>query len=344
MPAVTHLLLTLCFVAGKSGGHLLPCITQAEQIIAQNKNSKAYLFSSGTELDKTIMQKHPKIEHFIPTSIGSLPYKQPWKMPYFCYELGSYFLRTWQKLREIKPDKIISFGGMISIPVCLAGKLLGIPFELYELNVKPGKTVSFLSYFTNSVNICFTQTAQYLKHTQCVLTDYPVRFTPKDLTHNKKDLLKKFNFDSNRKTVLILGGSQGSVFVNQMIKHYFETNESACKNLQIFHQTGVEDHDNYETFYKKNKIPSLVFTYNEQLQDLYNLSDLVICRAGAGTLFEVKFFKKPCIIVPLQAEANNHQVENAYAMAKMLPEQFSVILQKETPNILPIIINSKLNI
>lgn len=343
MSTITTALLTLCFVAGKSGGHLLPCITQAEKIIQADPTSKIYLFSSGTDLDVKIMQKHMKIEHYIPACLDSIPYKKPWLFPLFIYNLAAYFINSIYKLSSIKPEKIISFGGLNSIPVCLAGKLLGIPFELYELNVEPGQSINFLSYFTDTIHICFTQTAEYFKNKKCILSPYPIRFTDNDRVYDKQSLLNTWNLSEDRKTIVILGGSQGSVFINQAIKNCL-MNKDIANKVQIIHQTGIHDQDNYKEFYESHDIPAVVFAYNEQLQNFYNLADLIICRAGAGTLFEVDFFCKPCIIIPLQTDLNDHQLKNAYAMENMRPEKFKVVLQDDNTEILELTIISSLNL
>jgi UDP-N-acetylglucosamine--N-acetylmuramyl-(pentapeptide) pyrophosphoryl-undecaprenol N-acetylglucosamine transferase len=325
----THAMLILCFVAGKSGGHLLPCITKAEKILQSDPQSQVYLFSSGSSLDEKIMQKHPAINHYVPAVIDSIPYKQPWLFPWFIFNLGVYFCSSLYKLWNIAPAKIISFGGMNSIPVCLAGKILGIPFEVYELNVEPGQAVTFLSYFTNTVHICFSQTAQYFKNKTCILTPYPVRFNESDRIYDKAQLLQDWNLSAERATIVILGGSQGSLFVNQAIKNCLEQDQTLCNKVQIIHQIGINDQDDYKNFYEQHNIPAVVFAYNEQLQNFYNLADVIICRAGAGTLFEVEFFKKQCIIIPLQTDLNDHQLQNAQAMADMHPDYFKVILQQD---------------
>src|SRR3989338_3408420 len=109
MSTITSALLILCFVAGKSGGHLLPCITQAEKVLQAHPSSQVYLFSSGTPLDTKIMEKHPKIEHYVPATLDGIPYKKPWLFPLFIYNFISYFTHSVYKLYNIKPAKIISF-------------------------------------------------------------------------------------------------------------------------------------------------------------------------------------------------------------------------------------------
>lgn len=335
-------MLILCFVAGKSGGHLLPCITKAEKILKADKTSQIYLFSSGSDLDEKIMKKHTDIQHYVPATLDRIPYKKPWLFPLFCYEFGSYFFNSIYKLSQINPAKIISFGGLNSIPVCLAGKALGIPFELYELNVEPGQSINFLSYFTDTIHICFSQTAQYFKNKKCIVTPYPVRFTDADRTYNKKILCEEFKLDPTKKTILILGGSQGSLFVNQAIISSLKADSDLASQVQIIHQIGINDQDDYKEFYQSHNIPAIVFAYNEKLQNFYNLADLIICRAGAGTLFEVEFFKKQCVIIPLQTDTNDHQLQNAQAMVEMYPQQFSITLQQDCAENLTSEINTNL--
>ena len=149
---------TVCFVAGKSGGHLLPCITSAKQLKIKQPNTNIYIFSTGSDLDKKIIDKHKEIKHYIPTKLLDVPYQKPWLLPIFACNVLWYFCKSLHKLWQLKPQKVISFGGFNSIPVCLAAKLLRIKFEIYELNVEPGKAINFLSYFTNTIYVCFEQT------------------------------------------------------------------------------------------------------------------------------------------------------------------------------------------
>lgn len=322
-------MLTICFVAGKSGGHLLPCITKAQHIRQDQKNTELYLFSTGSELDKKIIDKHTYIQHYIPTKLWDVPYQQLWLLPLFACNVTWYFCKSFYKLWQLKPQKVVSFGGFNSIPVCLAAKLLRIPFEIYELNVEPGKATTFLSYFTNSIYICFQETKKYFPKHSCLLFDYPIRFRQTDIATNKQNLYQKYNFDSTKKTILILGGSQGSTLLNQIVKEYVQTYTELTKNIQIIHQTGDLDYQNYVNFYEQYHLPALVFGYHEGLQDFYNLADIIISRAGAGSLFEIKFFNKPCICIPHETANTNHQIKNVLALQQEYPSQFKIIRQSD---------------
>lgn len=327
--------MTICFVAGKSGGHLLPCITQAKNIYDQNPQAQLHIFSSGSDLDKTIIEKHSYISHYIPTTIDNPPYGKPWLLPWFTCKTIWYFCKSLYALRTIKPQKVVSFGGFISIPVCLAAKILGIPFEIYELNVEPGKATVFLSKFTDHINICFKTTQNYLPKTKCFYFDYPIRFQPQNLVFDKSELLQKYHFSSNRMTLLILGGSQGSILLNDVIKKTVQDFPELQSKIQIIHQTGKSDPFDYKKLYQSYDIPAYVFDYHEKLQDCYNLADLIISRAGSGTLFEIKFFDKRCITVPHETANTNHQIKNVLELQKEYPDQFSIIKQADfTPQML----------
>jgi UDP-N-acetylglucosamine--N-acetylmuramyl-(pentapeptide) pyrophosphoryl-undecaprenol N-acetylglucosamine transferase len=323
----------VCFVAGKSGGHLVPCITQAKKIYEQNPQAQLYVFTSGSELDQTILKKHNFIKELVPTTLANPPYNQPWLMPWFAVKTFWYFLRCLQQLHRIQPSKLVTFGGFICIPACFAAKILDIPIQLYELNVQPGKATQFLSKFSDTVYTCFQATNQYFPDKECIHFDYPVRFTPQDRIFNRSVLLQTYHFVPNRKILLILGGSQGSILLNQVVKEMIEQHPELATTLQVIHQTGQSDPFDYANFYKNYAIPAVVFKFHDKLQDFYNLADLILTRAGAGSLFEIKFFEKTCITVPHQTEHTNHQIENVLEMAHEFPDQFYIIKQTDfTPS------------
>ena len=321
--------MTICFVAGKSGGHLLPCITQARTIHQQNPQAQLYVFTSGSQLDATIISKHPYVQQYVPTTLDNPPYGQPWLLPWFGIKTVWYFCKSLYKLRQLRPEKVVSFGGFIAIPTCLAAKLLGIPFELYELNVEPGKATKFLSKFTDRVYTCFDSTKQYFPNKTCIHFDYPIRFSPQDLIFDKQAILQRYNFCPDRMTLLILGGSQGSILLNEVVKEMVQNHPELSSKIQIIHQTGASDPFDYQAWYQAQGVPAHVFAFHDKLQDFYNISDLIVSRAGAGSLFEIKFFGKRCITIPHETANTNHQIKNVLELQAQYPDQFSIIKQSD---------------
>jgi len=325
MSLILTTLMSICFVAGKSGGHLIPCTTKAEQLLEQNQT--VCLFSSGSELDEQILSKHPKIKHLCPITLDDVPEKW-WNYPKFLCKIGYYFFSCLYHLYQIKPVKVISFGGLVSVPVCSAAQCLKIPVELHELNVEPGKAINFIARFNPEVHVYFSETARYFPKHRVVFAEYPIRFTEQDKILDRKQLYEKFTLDPNKKTILVLGGSQGSISLNKLIKEFVIQNPEIKNSLQIIHQTGIQDPENYATFYKKYGIDSFVCSFYSELEDFYNLADLLISRAGSGTIFEARFFKVPTIIIPHETTYTRHQILNAESMMHTYPEQFFMIREQ----------------
>jgi len=343
---------TICFVAGKSGGHIIPAITLAKQFVSKNKHIKITFFTTNSPLDKKIIiqeiaNSKTAIKH-IALNLENIPYKKILQYPLFFTKLAISFFKSFFTLIAHRPKKVISMGGHISLPVCLAAYTLRIPIELYELNATPGKAVKFLAPFATTINTCFKKAVNYFPPKKCKITQYPIRFAHNIHvnTHTKqinpKSIYQKHGFSPKKQTILILGGSQGSIAINNIIKQIITKNPDFCNNIQIIHQTGDKDNKdnsgkqktNWDTFYKKMGIPSHTFGFKSDINAYYRLADLVICRSGAGTLFETLFFQKPCITIPLETATTVHQVDNAKEMAKAYPNLVKMVLQSENIDIL----------
>lgn len=334
-----HLNNTVCFVAGHSGGHIIPCLTTAEKIIQENKNTKIIFFSTNSSLDLKIINQHAHlISQLIPLSLKKIPYSQLWLLPICLLSFINAFFKSYKILKKNKVKKIISMGGLVSIPVCLAGKLLKIPIVLHELNVKPGKAVKLLAPIASSIKINFAETQKYLPSRRCDITNYPVRFDDSALQINKEQARLSIGLSYYKHTILIVGGSQGSIFINKLIKNWIIKHPELHDKIQIIHQTGSRDTYDWQAWYIKHQIQAITFAYHDRMEDYYAAADIVICRSGAGTLAEVAFFKKKCITIPLETKTTNHQVSNALAMSKKHPDLF-VVLKQQNAEQMPFILN-----
>ena len=314
----------ICCVAGKSGGHIIPCLTIANNNRAQNERINILFFSANTPLDKTIVSQDPTVwQHVmlpLSTRAGSLV-KTIWHA--FCSFILSFFY-----LCKHRPTKIITTGGIVAIPTCIAGFMLRIPITLYSLDAVPGKAIQFLTPLTTSVVTCFASSQKYFPTQKCSVASYPIKYQG-TTTINKKYAQQNLELSSEKKTLLILGGSQGSLFLNQCIKQWINDSSFDPETTQIIHQTGSFDTTDWNSLYASHNITAHVFSYYPNLALMYTAADLIICRAGAGTLFEIIFFNKPCIIIPLETNTTTHQIDNAHAMTHEYPELFCTITQSE---------------
>jgi len=321
---------TVCFVAGRSGGHLIPALTLAHKAQTENRQTKILFFSTSTKLDKKITETAQNIDWHVPLTLENVPYKKIYRYPIFFWHFFQSLFIALRQLRKKKPSVVISTGGYIALPVCFAAKMLGIPIELFELNVVPGKTTRFLSPVARTIHLCFEKTKRLLSAQKCKLSNYPNRFScPTDNQPSREHMLKKIGFSPEKKTVLVLGGSQGSLFINNLIKQWISHEHDLHNTVQVIHQIGTFDDTDWPALYKKMHVGALVFDFCNDLATYYPVADLVICRSGAGSLFETMFFKKQCITIPLETKTNTHQVHNALAMQQLHPTLVTVLRKKE---------------
>lgn len=321
---------TICFVAGKSGGHIIPCLTRAQQLLKRYPMFTTLFFTTDGDLDYSIIKDKKEVAEHVALRLGNFPYKKLFKYPVFIWQFIRAFFVALYYLHKKKPQQVVSTGGYIAIPVCFAAYLLKIPIELQLLDAVPGKAIRFLSPFAQVISICFEESKKYLPAHKCMQVSYPVRFEKHDKTVSKKDARKQLHLDPDKFTIFVLGGSQGSIFLNTIIKDLLIAHKQWHKKIQIIHQTGAQDTTDWQTFYKDNSIEHFVFSYYHQLNTCYRATDIIICRAGAGTLFELNYFELPALIIPLKTQTTAHQMDNASAFNRQFPDRCSVIEQDDS--------------
>ncbi|MFA6534879.1 MAG: UDP-N-acetylglucosamine--N-acetylmuramyl-(pentapeptide) pyrophosphoryl-undecaprenol N-acetylglucosamine transferase [Candidatus Babeliales bacterium] len=331
----------LYVVAAGSGGHILPALTIAKRWLETNPSGKVIFWGASGALDCKIIAKTDFLSENVSLKIGKFSLKRILLLPILIIEIFWAFFKSFLRAVKDRPEKIISTGGLISMPVCLGCKLAFVPVEIYELNLEPGKAVKLLMPIANKIFVAFKNTVSLCNFMglsfakKCELTHYPIRFTRDVFEITKQQIIDRINektdkpFSLQRKTIFLLGGSQGSKMLNYALKKFLEHNKNIHGQIQVIHQIGNDVSFDWRNFYKEMSEPAVLFSYDENIQNFYLLSDLVICRAGAGTLFELEFFQKRSIVVPLVADSTGHQVKNAQAMASEYPELFKLVYQDE---------------
>ncbi len=319
----------ICFVAGRSGGHIVPCLTRAAQIKKRYPHFTLSLFTTRHVLDMNIARQSTVPIAHIPLSLGEVPGKNPFKIIFFLMQLLYAFIKSAIILKRNRISHVVTTGSYIAIPVCLAAWILKIPIELHVLDIAPGKALRFLAPFAQSISLCFAESEKYFPKHKCYATSYPIRFEKPQFRSTSIGCPTE-NTISKKFTLLILGGSQGSDYVNRLVQEWVKKyGVHIKKRLHIIHQTGALKDSDVASFYKEHGINAIVFDYKNDLEHCLATADLVICRSGAGTLFEIDFFKIPCITIPLVTKTTAHQVDNARSFAARFPERFMHLEQKE---------------
>ena len=229
------------------------------------------------------------------------------------------FIEARKLIKSIKPDLIFSKGGFVTVPVVVASKGKKVPVLIHESDMTPGLANKLA--FPSAVKICcnFPETLEYLPRGKGILTGSPVR--EELFSGNKNVALDLCNFTENKPVLLILGGSLGSIVINNIIRKLLPT---LLETYQIIHVCG------------KNKLdPSLntlhgyaQFEYlQEEFKDVLALADFVLSRAGANAICEFLALRKPSLLIPLSLKASRgDQILNAKSFKK---QGFSLVLQEE---------------
>ncbi len=304
-------------IASESGGHILPALTLAQQ--EQAKGNSVTFISGSHRLDHQLVTAQPYLNAIIRLKLAKRTSKLMLPL-IFCQLIFSFF-KSLRLLIRHRPKKVISTGGLIALPVCFAAALLRIPRDVHELNAVPGMAVNAL---LPTLNYFYSPFVHH--HPKWRQSEYPLRKEiltqpKKPLTHNKQLCL------------FVQGGSQGSVSLNNLVLRSLEHYEDKDA-LFIAHQTGAHDVKRIMSWYEQHNIAAHVFTFEQNLACYYATANLIISRAGAGSLFEIIAWKKQAIIIPLVAGTTSHQVDNARAMAQIYPTLITVHHGEEKINII----------
>ncbi len=208
-------------------------------------------------------------------------------------------------LAEFKPDKVFSKGGYVSLPVTIAAHQLKIPVILHESDFTPGLANKIAMRLADKICLSFEETKNFLKPKyaeKAVFTGNPVRKWI--LKGNAEAGFKFTKLNDYRPVILVIGGSQGAQQINNLVR---ESLDELLKRYQIVHVTGRGNLD-----IGIHKTGYVQYEYiDEQLPDVYAMSDIVVTRGGANSLFEIALMKKKALIVPLAMGSRGDQLENA---------------------------------
>lgn len=313
--------LSLCIIAAGSGGHILPAQQLAQQWKLTHRHASLIWCTGTSALERQLVTEkdNETVTHF---ELSKFPGTLVWRYPKFIWQLLVCFLQSFSLLRTDKKgqkiEKVITTGGLLSIPICLTAWMLGIPFELIELNAIPGKATRFLASKADKINVVFGSTHKYFPSRIVEKIKYPLRFSHTDILPQTEQSIKK--------TIALLGGSQGSQQLNTLLLDWLEQHPETWKNLRVLHYFGADTTRDFGAWYHVRGIEHIAQPFCTTMPQAYAEADLVISRAGSGALHELLFFNKKSIIVPLQNIADGHQVVNATEMAQQYPELFTVIV------------------
>lgn len=294
-------------VTGSSGGHIFPAISFLDTFKDKHKETETLLVLPKKNIESYTLSFDCKIKY-----LSISPIKLNFNFGNFIAIL-KLLKGTFESLfilLEFKPDIVVGFGSLVSIPMVLFARLFGIRTLIHEQNVIPGLANKLLAKFTDRIATSFAQTSDYLKNcakTKIVFTGNPIRKEFKRISKFKA--LDFLGLSSDKFTILVMGGSLGSHKINIEFLNALSMLSDRPK-LQIIHLTGQSDYNLLKESYKDLNINARLFSFLNPMHYAYSACDLVVSRAGATTIAEIIFFKLPAIVIPYPF-AYEHQISNA---------------------------------
>ncbi len=287
----------ILFTGGGSAGHVIPNIALMEEILSKGDIDVCYMGTDGIE--KKLIQE--------------------WSIPYYqidCPKLVRGKFAAWKEnikipakflhaekqalegLRTFHPDIVFSKGGYVALPVVFASKKLGIPCFAHESDYSVGLANRLSAGKCKYLFTSFPETAKSIRHGK--YSGAPLRRSLLNAT--KAESRKKFNIPFSAKVVLIFGGGSGSAVINEAVRKYIKILTEKYVVLHVCGKNNIVE-NNLENYRQ--------FEFIADMGAAYACADVVVSRAGSGTIFEILALKKPAVLVPLEGLTRGDQIENA---------------------------------
>ncbi|MFA5287016.1 MAG: UDP-N-acetylglucosamine--N-acetylmuramyl-(pentapeptide) pyrophosphoryl-undecaprenol N-acetylglucosamine transferase [Candidatus Omnitrophota bacterium] len=307
-------------VTGASGGHIYPALAFLDNLSGEKSVSGALLILPSRSIKVDIDSCKYPIKYISSGRVSLILNRGN------IFAFLSFLKGGWESLLillKFKPDIVVGFGSIDSVFLVMLAWLFRIKTIIHEQNVLPGKANKFLAKFVDKITVSFPDSKRYfdLPDNKIALVGNPIRSSLKKV--GKEEALNFFSLDKEKFTILVMGGSQGSMHINSAFLDAARLLEERA-NLQIIHLLGKEGRGKMKEAYEKINIQAKVFDFFSAMEFAYSAADLAVSRAGATTISELIYFKLPAIIFPYPF-AYEHQLENA----KILSGRGCAVIMKE---------------
>jgi len=301
--------LKIIFAGGGTGGHLFPAIAIAEEVKQLEPNAEILFVGTKGKIEANVVPKKGFQFH----TIWIAGFQRKFSVSNFLFPLKVIvsLFQSYSIIKNFRPNIVVGTGGYVCGPIVYVASLLNIPTVIHEQNSFPGVTTRMLSNKATQVHLTFESAKKFLKRTDNVfVSGNPTRAELDNV--NTEEALKYFGFDvhSDKKTLLVFGGSLGAATINNAVLNLLE--ELVKSNIRIIWQTGknnVAEISSDVSKYLRHEI--WIYPFIERMDFAYACADVVLCRSGATTLAEITRLGKASILIPYPFAAANHQEENA---------------------------------
>jgi UDP-N-acetylglucosamine--N-acetylmuramyl-(pentapeptide) pyrophosphoryl-undecaprenol N-acetylglucosamine transferase len=326
--------MNILLAGGGTGGHVYPGLAVAEAVRRRDPAARVLFVGSRMGMEASLVPAAGV--PFIGLPVHPPRSRVPWRLAMSAASVGLGLVQAFGVVARFRPDAVIATGGVVAVPPVIAGVAFNAPVVVLEGNAVPGRTNLLLARYGRVIAVAFEAAAARLPAGRTVVTGLPIR--REVYTATREDGLASFGLDRSRKTVLIVGGSQGAVRLNAAVAEAVRRLASR-RDLQVVHQIGRgwsgagRDHAAAAGVAPlveglsplAGEIRYLPVPYIQRIGPAYACADLVVSRCGANALAEITANGRPAILVPYPFAADDHQTRNASALvaggaAVLLPD------------------------
>ena len=300
---------------GGTGGHIFPAISIANAIRELRPNAEILFVGAEGRME---MKRVPAAGYkIVGLPVQGFDRKNPFKNISVLWKLMKSRRMAKRIIKDFKPNVVVGVGGYASGPTLNMAAKAGIPTLIQEQNSYAGVTNKLLARGAKKICVAYEGMERFFPKEHIVFTGNPVRQNLKNATIVYKNAIEQFGLDEKKRTVLIVGGSLGARTINESVLSCLELIRQQDE-VQFIWQTGGYYHAEItETLRRAGCPENLVVTdFISDMASAYAVSDLVISRAGAGSISEFCLLGKPVILVPSPNVAEDHQTKNALALVK----------------------------
>jgi len=303
----------MLIAGGGTGGHLFPAMAVAEEFLARHPSHRVLFAGAAAGIEARLLPE--KGYDFAPVRSKGIAGKSALKKLAAVLSMPLSVLDAVKVVKRFRPHAALGVGGYASGPAMAAAWLLGVPCAIQEQNAAPGMANRSLARIAQKIFLSFEQSRQSFvtadRKGKIMVTGNPVR---KDIAAGLINARKR-SFDSDKISILVLGGSQGARGLNRMFLEAMEKLDQAHRRkLSLVHQTGEADLDQVKQDYLKLGLEAEVRSFIEDMAGAYAAADIAVSRSGAGAVAEIALAGLPAVFVPYPHAASDHQALNAKVM------------------------------
>ena len=298
---------------GGTGGHIFPAISIANALKITYPDADILFVGAENRME---MERVPAAGYPIKgLPVSGFDRKNLLKNIKVLFDLGRSMVKAKRIIRTFKPDVAIGVGGYASAPVLRAASAFGIPTLIQEQNSYAGVTNKLLAKKASCICVAYDDMERYFPKDKIVKTGNPVRQDLFAVVPKEPKAYAYFGLEPDKKTILIVGGSLGARTINQSVIAHLES--LVTSGVQVIWQTGkyyIEEAEQAAKAFKTRKL--VVTAFVSRMDYAYAVADVVVSRAGAGSISELCLLAKPAVLVPSPNVAEDHQTKNAMALVK----------------------------